>query len=372
MSVYPFPRVDSQSHLRLSDSQALVRNRHPSTISLASRFSNVTNRATALEIYDLVYGNSPQLSSVETVDRIYEINADQISAVYENPLLTASSRQIIADINAISRQVSHIDVPRPLAMFKTLFRPTAASEAKDPWFEALRVWSDIEDICESESFDGHHMCIIEHAVNVLMLPGLHSEQRGADNPSSDSLDVPSSASSMFAGQFTYGPPPQPSLALPGLKGLSLPSPLHFKLRVLTRLSFNEQGRITHHRDFWDVRDVLGLLPGAQAAQWIGTRVAARGLSLAAWFFGVGSERKSEIRPEDVERGTIISGPGSPSVSPTMDGTSGRGTINALGLELDDYQRPRRLSAGRIGAIYVNPRRSGTSSSAGQAPDVDRA
>ena len=71
---------------------------------------------------------------------------------YENPFVTASSRQVIADINALTRQLAQLDVPRPLAMFKTLFRPHATGEAYESWFQALRIWSDIEDICDSDSF----------------------------------------------------------------------------------------------------------------------------------------------------------------------------------------------------------------------------
>ena len=32
-----------------------------------------------------------------------------------------------------------------------------------------------------------------------------------------------------------------------------PSPFHLKLPIITRLAFNEAGKITHHRDFWDVK-----------------------------------------------------------------------------------------------------------------------
>lgn len=151
--------------------------------------------------------------------------------------------------------------------------------------------------------DGHHLSIIEHTVNVLFLPGLHT---GAGTSSSDSFDscggengdlstsmirtVPPSATST-SFNIQHNQPPRPSLAVPGLEALKIPSPLHLQLHVLTRLSFNEQGRITHHRDFWDVRDVLGLVPGMSAAQWIATRVAAKSLSLATrvagWAFNLG-------------------------------------------------------------------------------------
>lgn len=32
-----------------------------------------------------------------------------------------------------------------------------------------------------------------------------------------------------------------------------PSILHLSLPIITRLSFNDAGKITHHRDFWDVK-----------------------------------------------------------------------------------------------------------------------
>jgi len=72
-------------------------------------------------------------------------------------------------------------------------------------------------------------------------------------------------------------PASPSLQIPGT-ALTLPSPFHFQLHVVTRLCFNEQGRVTQHRDFWDVKDVIGLVPGVSLAQWIGTRLAAKGIS----------------------------------------------------------------------------------------------
>jgi hypothetical protein len=72
-------------------------------------------------------------------------------------------------------------------------------------------------------------------------------------------------------------------------GLNIPSPFHLKLRIITKLTFNEQGRILYHRDWWDIRDLISLIPGAQPAQWILTRVAARGLSSAmrvgSWLVG---------------------------------------------------------------------------------------
>ncbi|GLB34177.1 hypothetical protein LshimejAT787_0110610 [Lyophyllum shimeji] len=193
---------------------------------------------------------------------------------YENPFLTANSRSVIADIHHISRQLSFVDVPRPLAMLCTLFRlnlPRFAPNA-DPLFHGLRIWTELGDICESESFDGHKKTIVEHTLNILLLPGLHCKghriQGHADSLVS-SLSSPSSPPHTSSSS--------PALRIPGTS-LSLPSPFHFQLHIITRLSFNEQGRVTHHRDFWDVRDLLGLVPGVSLVQWLGTRIAAIGLS----------------------------------------------------------------------------------------------
>ena len=46
---------------------------------------------------------------------------------------------------------------------------------------------------------------------------------------------------------------------------------------MTRLSFNEQGLITYHRDVWDIVDVLRLVPGVRMVLWFSARATAWGL-----------------------------------------------------------------------------------------------
>ncbi|KAG9311761.1 hypothetical protein JVU11DRAFT_8004 [Chiua virens] len=72
-------------------------------------------------------------------------------------------------------------------------------------------------------------------------------------------------------------PTSPSFPIPGTP-ISVPSPLHLQLPVMTRLVFNEQGQITYHKDVWDVRDVVRLIPGVRPVLWIMARVGAWGLS----------------------------------------------------------------------------------------------
>ncbi|KAF8897898.1 hypothetical protein BD779DRAFT_1432771 [Infundibulicybe gibba] len=299
----------------------------PSSMSDASRLSVVSCRATALEVCYAVYGESS--ASIDAVDRFYEANASAGTGRYENPVLTATSRSVISDIHKLSRQLSAIDVPRPLAMLCTLLRlkpPNVGflrQRPSDTLFQAVRVWNDVGEICESESFDGHRKTIVEHTLNVLFLPGIHSD--GINNTeyhrSVVTTDSPSS-------QLHYHPPT--SLSVPGTS-LSVPSPLHFKLPIITRLSFNEQGRVTHHRDFWDVKDVIGLVPGVSLAQWIGTRLAARSLSCVSRFWTRG---KTAHQPPS------RSVPSTPPTSDPVDLENGMtpaaayvaSTRNALGLE----------------------------------------
>jgi len=128
--------------------------------------------------------------------------------------------------------------------------------------------------------DGHRKAVVEHTLNVLLLPGIHRDGFLSHRSNSSTESLLNIADSSFSPLHPPHPFVQPALHIPGTS-LSVPSPLHFKLRIMTCLSFNEQGLVTHHRDSWDVRDIMGLVPGLSLAQWIGTRLAAAGLSYAS-------------------------------------------------------------------------------------------
>lgn len=304
-----------------------------STESNSPNLSMVATRATVLDVCYSVYGESTV--STDAVDNFYETSASKssgnlerngnhdsphssvsschsdphlkpnrwhVTSSYENPFITATSRSVISDIHRLSRQLSSIDVPRPLAMMCTLFRlrpPNLGQNSSDALFTALRVWTDVEDICESEFFgalenkcsklythdlertDGHRKAIVEHTLNILLLPGIHCESAISHRAraSTDSLLNIHSSPMMTSNPHFFA---TPSLPIPGTS-LSFPSPLHLQLRIITRLSFNEQGLVTYHRDIWDVKDLMGLLPGMTLAQWLGTRIAAVGLSYISKF-----------------------------------------------------------------------------------------
>jgi hypothetical protein len=244
--------------------------------------------------------------------------SDHLVAAYENPLVTASSRDQIADLYALCRTCSAVDVPRPLAFISALLRRTPGFDEKDILLRGVRAWSEVGDVCESESFgkvvaclmpyygwlteplaDGQRRCIVEHTIHVLFLPGLHTSTGPLANSGPGSSV--SSSSQDLSSRDRPDHPDEPTICVPGTK-LALPSPLHIRLPVTTRLSFNDAGRVTHHRDIWDVRDMLALLPGMSAAQWLGRRVAAQALSTAcragSWLFGGSHEPASQ----DLEHG----------------------------------------------------------------------
>ncbi|KAJ7584363.1 hypothetical protein C8J56DRAFT_789541 [Mycena floridula] len=243
-----------------------------SNLTSLSNLSVVSIHATALDVCFAVYGETS--TSTDVIERFYEADASN----YENPILTATSRSLIADIFQLSRQFTTVDVPRPLAVFYTLFRLKLPRYMNNPLFQALRVWNDIGEISESESFDGTRRIIVEHKLNLLVLPGLHVDSASHVRFEPSEPRKPNGSPLEEPHHPTY-----PSLPVPGT-WLSLPSPFHFQLHVLTRLSFNEQGKVTHHRDFWDVKDLMGLVPGVSLAQWIGTRIAARSLACASRFW----------------------------------------------------------------------------------------
>ena len=103
--------------------------------------------------------------------------------------------------------------------------------------------------------DGHKRIMVEHTLHILVFPGLHphAQQPPVNTLSSAGGLIPPSESSISLRDYV-------TMALPSSTrnrhpDISLwpPSPFHLVLPMITRLSFNEAGKITHHRDFWDVK-----------------------------------------------------------------------------------------------------------------------
>jgi len=269
-STIAFPSTESRSHLSKSDT------------SLVSRHT------TAIDVCNLVYGHTDPVSW-DTLGRFYEADA-----VYENPIITATSRNSIGDVHSLTQYLSELDAPNPTSLLRSLLGLARIPADRESWFQISRMWTEVDDVCENESFDGHRRCIVEHTLNILLLPGLHAERylghMNAAHPHAVTSEAQRNAASRslhLSFSSVSGPhqPTLPTLTVPGI-GVALPSPFHLQLHVFTRLSFNEQGRIIHHRDVWDLKDIVGLLPGGMLSQWVASRLVARALSaiscLGAW------------------------------------------------------------------------------------------
>ncbi|KIJ63170.1 hypothetical protein HYDPIDRAFT_113768 [Hydnomerulius pinastri MD-312] len=236
--------------------------------ALSADMCMIQRNTITLQVCGHVYDNSPCPSFLDTSELFYESRAS-----YENPLITATSRSIISDIHALMRHFCIVDVPKPLSVLHNfLWSRPPANRGEEPWFRALRIWTEVDDISETESFDGHRKSMVEHTLNILLFPGLHTTYK---IPKTLSLHHPPSPSES-GSHLSLALPATPSLPIPGTP-LALPSPLHLQLPIMTRLSFNEQGQITYHRDIWDVRDVLRLVPGIRLVQWFAGRASASGL-----------------------------------------------------------------------------------------------
>lgn len=118
----------------------------PSTSNLSYHLKS------ALEICDLIYGSSSP--SWQAIERFYDP-----SATYENPFITATSRSAIADLHTLSASLANVNVPKPSALlYRLLGIPI---EGWNPTlFQAVSMWHEISDVCESESFGASYSPMI--------------------------------------------------------------------------------------------------------------------------------------------------------------------------------------------------------------------
>ncbi|KZP13455.1 hypothetical protein FIBSPDRAFT_869281, partial [Athelia psychrophila] len=130
----------SSAQFRMTSTIDFPQTANKSTMSLAP-----ARHATALEVCDVLYGPSPSPPDLEAIERYYEAGA-----TYENPFVTATSRSLIADIHAFARALATVDVPTPRAALAVLFPFLGGADGR--WFRGMRVWSEIGNVCESESF----------------------------------------------------------------------------------------------------------------------------------------------------------------------------------------------------------------------------
>ena len=151
---------------------------------------------------------------------------------------------------------------------------------------------------------------MEHTLHIVILPGIHSGVYQPTPYHGAIAERTLSVSSMTSGPTTLG------------LDLSLPSPLHLRLPIISRLSFNESGKITHHRDFWDLKvrqitcfsphrlnlsarrlqDCIGLIPGMTIAQWISGRLFAQSIRGLLWLGSSLLSSPSETRAAHGHKG----------------------------------------------------------------------
>ena len=97
--------------------------------------------------------------------------------------------------------------------------------------------------------DGHRKILVEHTLHVLLLPGLHSTETSHAIPTTGQTEASSSRSLLLPSASLQQAAYHSTLGM----DLSKLSPLHLRLPVTSRLSFNDAGKITYHRDIWDVK-----------------------------------------------------------------------------------------------------------------------
>ncbi len=106
---------------------------------------SLSHHRAAAEICELFYGASPP--AWQAVERLYDPNA-----TYENPFITATSKDTIASVHALARYLSQLDVPKPGAVLCALFRMSGGHRSREAWFRGVSMWNEINDISECESF----------------------------------------------------------------------------------------------------------------------------------------------------------------------------------------------------------------------------
>lgn len=214
-------------------------------------------------------------------------------------------------------------------------------------------------------------------MHLLFLPGMHTTDgesgRSAGAESLESLAVavtsPDASRSSLLSNLSYNLPPrhQPhAKARLNVWCLNLLpfSPLHFKLRVTSRLSFNDAGRITRHRDLWDAKDlVLALVPLLKPIFWIWARIVGWFVAGVAWIV-ITAVGKAAVH--DVVAKAMATGPSNNANITTTtapddyDGDEGQADLNALGLAEQAYHHQSGAIATRSRS-RIRPRRSNSTS-----------
>lgn len=68
--------------------------------------------------------------------------------MYSNPLLTASSGNVIKDIHSLMHQFTAVSVPTPFSLLGGLFKGKSSVH----WLTVGKVWSEVGEVLESDVY----------------------------------------------------------------------------------------------------------------------------------------------------------------------------------------------------------------------------
>jgi hypothetical protein len=71
---------------------------------------------------------------------------------YENPWLSAAERGTIVNIQMLIRELSALDCLYPRLFTSLLFRGNSGDKQRPLLFRALRIWTEVLEIYDNESF----------------------------------------------------------------------------------------------------------------------------------------------------------------------------------------------------------------------------
>ncbi|GAA5830614.1 hypothetical protein JCM5353_001311 [Sporobolomyces roseus] len=213
------------------------------------------HRESVVEVQAVLYGQKGK-DRERVIEELYTNDS-----IFENPLTLAKGKEAISDLFGLLALVPGVS------------------------------WSELGDVTESQSYDGHRLMTFSHTLHLELLPFLHSEQVQSYG---DSANTPSRRRAFSVFSLPGTPFPQTPTAsiresffgTPSSDGifskthpaksvsggiaslLSLLNPkliastlttLHIKLH--THLLFNEDGRIIKHEDVWGIKELIeGVFP----------------------------------------------------------------------------------------------------------------
>ncbi len=83
---------------------------------------------------------------------IHSLHLTYAASRYENPVITATSRDSIGDIHSLSQYLSELDAPKPTSLLRNLLGLARIPTDRESWFQISRMWTEVDDVCENESF----------------------------------------------------------------------------------------------------------------------------------------------------------------------------------------------------------------------------